>query len=280
MFDRDAYERAIKQIDEAPTVEDYYAALCSLAEAQGRGVDPRHRARAGGLALPPPAPSLSERSRFSSPERSRSHSGWGTRGLAAAPGIREARGDQEELEIPRLRPASKPVSVAFTMSTWEELCAFARASRDGREAGGFLLGPYLWSWHERVSVSRVVSGAFRRGVDSAHLDIAKIVAEKASISRNGADGHFGEVGCWHTHPGGSGEPSERDLATWLNARDFIDHGPYLGLILTPGSPRYGRWNEPEPNWSSPTVHAWIVRRNDVGRSVYERALVETNGRRS
>jgi hypothetical protein len=49
MFDRKRYERALAQMDEAPTRADYYAGLCALAEAQGRVPDLVHVAKAFGL---------------------------------------------------------------------------------------------------------------------------------------------------------------------------------------------------------------------------------------
>jgi hypothetical protein len=52
MFDRDAYERAIKQMDEALTPEDYSSGLCALMEAQGRV--PRLSEVARAFGLPPP----------------------------------------------------------------------------------------------------------------------------------------------------------------------------------------------------------------------------------
>ena len=80
----------------------------------------------------------------------------------------------------------------------------------------------------------------------------------------------GEVGSWHTHPiSDDGHPSDADLAHWLNSRDFLDRGFYIGLILTA--------DPSDARWSRPTVHAWITRRDGtLNRPVCEPALVTTN----
>lgn len=102
-----------------------------------------------------------------------------------------------------------------------------------------------------------------RKESSASFDIGALEAEKGAIRQRGAD-HMGEIGNWHTHPDGGGEPSERDLDNWLAWRDSLGVPVYIGLIF---SSRDGRWR-------SSNVHAWILRRDRYfERPVCEPAVV-------
>lgn len=108
--------------------------------------------------------------------------------------------------------------------------------------------------------------AERRAESSMSFDMLALTREKAWIRRAEADGHFGEIGSWHTHVNSrDGRPSEQDLFAWLDARDFLDRS-YLGLILT-AAPS-------DPTWNSPTIHAWIIRRTDALTPICEPAAVD------
>jgi proteasome lid subunit RPN8/RPN11 len=72
--------------------------------------------------------------------------------------------------------------------------------------------------------------AKERREGSVSLDIEALIAEKGSLRR--MESAMEEVGCWHTHPDRNGTPSKTDMATMLNARDFLDRASYVELILT------------------------------------------------
>jgi proteasome lid subunit RPN8/RPN11 len=161
-------------------------------------------------------------------------------------------------------------TISFRAEKWDELHRFARATADdGLETGGFLFGGHVRSWHSRVSVARVTSMVRARAEASVKLDVEALVREKASIRASGQDGHFGEIGSWHTHPDQSGRPSDADMDHWLNGCDFLER-PYIGLILT-AHPSDERWNRPD-------THGWIVWRDaERERAKCERAIVEIDG---
>jgi hypothetical protein len=143
-------------------------------------------------------------------------------------------------------------------------------TQPARETAGFLFADHVRPWKREVSVRWVMRAVTQRAERSAALDIGELVAEKAALRQEGVAERVGEVGSWHTHPvSDNGHPSRADRAHWLNSRDFLDRGFYIGLILT-ADPSDERWNKP-------TAHAWITRRaGPLKRPVWEPALVTTN----
>jgi hypothetical protein len=125
----------------------------------------------------------------------------------------------EHVEVRHRSPAN--VTISFGSGPWGVLSSCAGESRDGRETAGFLFGDHVWSFHREVSVRRVTRMVTKRFPTSAELDITALAYEKAGLKRAGVAGQVGEIGNWHTHPNSTdGRPSERDLAAWLNGRDF------------------------------------------------------------
>jgi hypothetical protein len=157
-----------------------------------------------------------------------------------------------------------PVTVSLRHS-WDALRAFAGASRDGREAGGFLFGPHVRSWHSRIVITSATEAAKEREPNTMKLDLEKhVLRDMASIRASGVD-DFGECGFWHTHPNTRvAAPSEADLAAWLSSSDWLGR-PYIGLILTADST--------DERWIHPHVGAWITRRLH-GRAICEPVDVE------
>jgi hypothetical protein len=155
----------------------------------------------------------------------------------------------------------QPTTVSLRNS-WDALRTFAGASRDGNEAGGFLFGSHVRSWHSRIVITSATESAAEREPTSMRFDLEKhILRDMAWIRASGVAHSFGECGSWHTHPNSRvAKSSETDLATWLDSSDWLDR-PYLGLILT-ADPTDKRW------WR-PSVAAWITRRDTRGRAICE-----------
>lgn len=174
----------------------------------------------------------------------------------------ETRSDAESVE---LRVDREPeLTITLRPSVQDALSAYARESDDGLETAGFLFGERVARWRKRFSVGWVTRMVEERRESSCVFDLPTLVAEKAAIRRAGSE--MEEIGSWHTHPlSTDGTPSEQDLQTWLNSRDFLNRAFYFGLILT-AKPQRERWVS--------DIHAWVVRREGVlERPVCEPARV-------
>lgn len=145
----------------------------------------------------------------------------------------------------------------------------ARASADGRETGGLLLGPRLTYGERPVIVDASGPGpSARRGAGDFGVDHAYCLAvERAYADRYAG---CGNIGFWHTHPtlarDGGDRPSRADLEFFQGFAEVLDVGRYLALILTPDALR---------GWERPSVHGWMLTRfYDGGRSLCERVAVD------
>jgi len=145
---------------------------------------------------------------------------------------------------------------------WDALRGFAQASRDGRETGGFLFGPHVRSWHNRIVITSATEAAMERQPTRLKLDLEQhVLRDMAWIRASRVDDTFGEAGFWHTHPNERvATPSQPDLAAWLSGSDWLGR-PYLGLILTAEAT--------DQRWTHPHVSAWITRREVHGRAICE-----------
>ena len=76
-------------------------------------------------------------------------------------------------ELVSLRSRSEYQVTVSLRRVWEALRGFAQASRDGRETGGFLLGPHVRSWHSQILVSSATESAQQRQPTSMNLDLEK-----------------------------------------------------------------------------------------------------------
>jgi hypothetical protein len=158
-----------------------------------------------------------------------------------------------------------PVTVSLRNS-WDALREFARASRDGRETGGYLFGPHVRSWHSRILITSATESVVEREPTRMKLDVEKhVLQDMRSIRASRVDDSYGEAGSWHTHPGSCiANPSETDLATWRESADLVSR-PYIGVIVI---------DPTDSRWSHPHVCAWINRRDTSGRAICEPVDVE------
>jgi integrative and conjugative element protein (TIGR02256 family) len=132
-----------------------------------------------------------------------------------------------------------------------KIWALARASEDGLETGGILLGrgPSPHGLIDVTDVGDPGAEAVRRP-DSFLRDLGHAQALADSAWQ---DSHATWIGEWHTHPRTGGEPSGRDVATYakLLADPDLQFAVFVSIIVTPG---------PDTNWADPTLTAWLVAR--------------------
>jgi len=131
----------------------------------------------------------------------------------------------------------------------ERIRLLARASHDGRETGGILLGhgPDREGLIEIAHVGDPGPRAERRS-DFFLRDLhhSRRLAAQAWLA-DGSDW----IGEWHTHPTGGPRPSLRDLRTYtriLTATPALE--VFLALILTPAF---------DGCWSAPRTSQWLIR---------------------
>ncbi len=179
--------------------------------------------------------------------------------------------------------AANPVAITIGSSAldaiYDEVYALAeRIERDGIETGGGLYAPPIESWDRtaHVAVADVAFGNSKREAGKVLFDHnAFSEVERRMILQHETDIRY--AGSWHVHPGDVsrghvghvGEPSGRDMGTWLGELKFLNKRVrsttrYLGVIATEG--RLG-WK------GRPNLHAWIVSEDDRGRAICEPATI-------
>jgi proteasome lid subunit RPN8/RPN11 len=131
---------------------------------------------------------------------------------------------------------------------------FIGTQADGLERGGFVCGRESSGMLYLTSVTGSADPRTIRGVDHMTLpDDYEWLILRA---------HWGHAdppcGNYHSHPGGSVEPSPADIQSW-EAGHKLTGNPWVGIIVTP---RRG--------WSDPVLHAWVTR-TDSGQPVTEPA---------
>jgi hypothetical protein len=185
-------------------------------------------------------------------------------------------------ELPQLQAGSvSPVSVRLSRSARDVMRnqVFDLTRVDDCECGGFVFGPVARSWEKTVEIRHATEtgNAIRRNA-SLSMDTDVWEDTERWIERNGWHNEA-LAGIWHSHPNeigsDAGQPSDSDLAAFLNARDLVHRlrgvAYSVGLILTLG--RTGAYRS-EHSWVTPEIHAWVTRRTDAGTPITERANVK------
>lgn len=145
--------------------------------------------------------------------------------------------------------------VTLTASLAEIIALEARASADGTETGGIVLG------HDRDGELLVTfvggpgpaalrtSNRFKR--DLAH---AQALADEA-YDRDGSVW----IGEWHTHPTGPAAPSTVDLNTYAKhlADPTLEFERFLSIIVLPCA---------EHGWQHVTAAAWVIEGDTAERA--------------
>ncbi len=124
----------------------------------------------------------------------------------------------------------------------------ARASSDGTETGGILLGHDRGGGAIDVTVAGGPGPHALRTTNRFTRDLAH--AEGLADAAYDRDGSVW-IGEWHTHPKGPPEPSEVDLRTYLSHLNDSRLGfdRFLSLIALPC---------PDHAWQHTSVVAWVV----------------------
>ena len=146
-------------------------------------------------------------------------------------------------------------SVRIARPALEAIANEGRAACDGMEVGGALFG-FDASEHGPLLITHATGPGpdavrrrrrFSRDTHHAAVCARKIYAESSA--------HW--VGEWHTHPSGSGSPSQTDIRSY---RRHLDDGDlrfsvFISMILTPL----------DPAWHAVAVHPWAVDATDCWR---------------
>jgi hypothetical protein len=167
--------------------------------------------------------------------------------LAPASTSTPSRGDEVDLRADNTAPST----VRFGALAYDAIIELARASEDGRETGGLLLGYRTFSWQPLEILEVTGPGpSAQRSSGEFKMDHAYDLAVEHAWMRQ-LDGHGANLGHWHTHPEASvGLPSEPDLGAWLGYGELLGVERYLGVIVTPHRNR---------GWGRPHLNAWILR---------------------
>jgi hypothetical protein len=121
-------------------------------------------------------------------------------------------------------------------------------SRGGYEVGGFLLGRMDDLRHAyATTTAEGRRGALRSNTVS--LDSSAITPAQTQLAADGIRADL--IGDWHCHTRGSSQPSDTDLAAWLQARDLYRMARYVGVVAIPDR----LWG-----WAQPALIAWCVKR--------------------
>lgn len=140
------------------------------------------------------------------------------------------------------------ISVRLSARALASIARHAVASADGCETGGILLG-----FDENELGEMLVMDAGDPGPNAERrpdffkrdLSHAQKLAEEALSATSSR-----WIGEWHTHPGGSLEPSRTDLRTYRGfLRDpDLDFNVFLALIVGPDA----------GGWAKPRARAWLI----------------------
>ena len=128
----------------------------------------------------------------------------------------------------------------------------ARASADGLETGGILLG------HDDGDMMHVtIAGGPGPDAVREKRRFLRDLAHARALADHAYERDISVwIGEWHTHPNGPPEPSDVDLTTYARhlAEDRLSFDRFLSVIVLPC---------PEHGWEHVSAVAWIVASNIV-----------------
>jgi hypothetical protein len=286
-FDRERYERALRRMDEAADMgPDYYAALCELAEAQGRVPNPGDVARAEGRQATRAEweahyrelgvndiVSLPAGARAWSGERSRSPWYLGTRERSRSPApprhwdanaeAEDSVGEALELEPDELEATRPPFEIHLTggvCTSIEREVADAMWRFDGRdvETGGHLFSHYA-AEHDEVLVVHATGPG--EGSDHGNGSVQLGAIELHDLL---AGAGLLRTGDWHSHPSPDSLPSDADKRSWATSLQKRGAAVWASVIVTPRR---------ETGWMAPEFHGYVTREDENGVLVCDPAKV-------
>lgn len=142
---------------------------------------------------------------------------------------------------------------AFSIITCE-----ARASADGFETGGILLG-HDHEGQDLIEVTQAGdAGPKAMREQRRFLRDLEHARELADIAYEGKGSVW--VGEWHTHPNESPLPSPRDLSTYLRLLEdpSLDFSRFASIIVTAES----------EDWDNPVLWPWVITPNAVSLALF------------
>jgi len=147
-------------------------------------------------------------------------------------------------------------SVKLNTTAAEAIANGAKASIDGNETGGIVLGHDIGSAFV-VTVAGDPGPKAVRTPDRFQRDLAH--AQELADTAYELDGSVW-IGEWHTHPRGPVEPSSLDRRTYQShlANPSLDFERFLSLIVLPCH---------EHGWEHVVVAAWVLARDAIDSAV-------------
>ena len=181
---------------------------------------------------------------------------------------------QVEGPTPELRTGLSEVEIKLSPKARRIIIEEARASRDGRETGGMLLGHPDRPWNPDITVSLAAGPGPRakRRVGAFGADHGHDIELAGDFSRSGS--RLVQLGEWHTHPSCDDRASGADLRYWASLREALEEthrltGRLVSLIVTPER-GVDEWSA----WSQPHISAYLLTPRTHGRSpVVQRARI-------
>jgi hypothetical protein len=295
MFDRQRYERALEQIDEAPMLEDYYAGLCALAEAQGRVPDPRFVAHALGLSPPDTAALEQFNGRVTAGQLAGATVAqvhdelWYRRPMVAAQRstegssaarTRSANGSATTPPVVERPAPSSALGERQAVRQWSDFTitvgptVLSRIEREIHEAvqafhTNVETGGWLYAHYTPDAQGVPIIQATGPGQSAKHSASRLTLSHPRELEDELASSAV-LVGDWHTHPGAwTGDPtdqaSDADEEAWKGRLEKLASGSrWVGLIFTPGV----------MGWTSPLYFGFLTHENEHGVVCEQATVIE------
>lgn len=174
----------------------------------------------------------------------------------------ELRAARVVLDVPPDRKETdhrQVYEVRVDENAMETMREHVRASANGRtpgagHTGGLLLGQFdsacRIAWVSQATGLPPGSTAGRLRMTLGLRAVQEVLDDR----RNSSEGRLTLIGFWHTHPGGSAEPSEVDRATMRERVASPEWPAAPALLLVLGIPENGSVGEPPAPWE-PQIHA-------------------------
>jgi hypothetical protein len=248
LFDRQRYEWALAQMDEALTLDDYYAGLRALAEAQGRVPDPRYRSHW------PRGRHVAAQRSTEGPPAARMRSA-DVSGPSPAPAAGEVVREWSDFTI--------TVGPTVLSRIEREIHEAVQAFDSNVETGGWLFAHYTPD-AEGVPIIQATGPGRSARHSASRLTLAHPRELEDELASSAV-----LVGDWHTHPATwTGDPSDQasqaDEEAWGGRLETLASSTrWVGLIFTPGV----------MGWTSPLYHGFLTHENEHGVVVCEQATV-------
>lgn len=184
-----------------------------------------------------------------------------------------ARGDylSDGVERPRPTPrikfrpaAAAALKVSVGPVAWAEVVRLTQIEDGDRETGGALVGAVT---NGTVRIVRATGPG--RDAEQTKTSVQTRVSQNdidAIITASKAD--VREIGSWHSHPHGLGEPSRSDMASLVADKEVMGIEHPVMVIVRPSL---------TSGWVKPVAVAWVLTDSDIDGYQYDIRIAEMSG---